>query len=203
MKYLLVLLILIMISCVNKSTQQQTEIGLTADSIDFEEERPLIYYRFSDRITQAPPEDSIYTDLKVFRIKGEITILLDSIVQSVENCPKYPKERIEFVVTEQTFQKENGLYETNIHIENMMTECIMYPYYNAIFYHRGYRFVYCGPFINQFFIDTHQVLKYRCVAPDVIRDNQICEPGSSWTYNYKNGKMKLIKVISCDGEKVF
>jgi hypothetical protein len=94
--------------------------------------------------------DFVETKLMQCKVKEEFQPLLDSIINSVNNCPSYDNKQIGYIIS--TYK--NSLDQTEILVSNF-TRLDFYDYSNSkgIFWYQGYQFVLEG-FLPERFIES-------------------------------------------------
>lgn len=174
---LLFLILIILCSC-NNSSQRKIE------SIYYEEETITIPYQYH-------ADDSIKINLENYEVCNKILPLLDSIIDSMQDCPRFNASKKAFSFS--TFHANN--------LSGFWISTVDLKFYNPInddgvFFYKEYRFYCDGKPLNSFLKRTGQYTSYDGVKLDkymIDRDDREL----SWRYLLKNNKLICIGYNNC------
>lgn len=136
--------------------------------------------------------DSIELDLTVIIPNIELHPLLDSIINVLNSCPIPKGNKIEMFISVE--QRDYGLELF------FNTICRYYSDSSSktsIFDYKGFRFYYTGVFLDNYFIETDNIIKMRFVNPSKLIFD-IDDRDYKWVYAVKNGIIEGILVKDCN-----
>jgi hypothetical protein len=141
--------------------------------------------------------DYITKKFKIYEIKKDITSILDSIIESTNNCELFKNTQIIYSVSINYY-----LDKINISIPEYRHYDLLLYDADALFFYKGYQFMYFGNFFNRYFKETDVVVERHCIKPVEISPDEIfiddsVRPLSYWNYSYENDTLSIIGVYHC------
>jgi len=136
--------------------------------------------------------DSISIEVNLFVPDSEIYPLLDSIIMSLNNCPKPKGKIIEMVV----LVEEHG----NDYIISMSTISDYhwdYTLSKGVFEHMNYRFYYTGSLLDDFFKPLDSLVKIVFINPKKLVFD-IDDRNYQWIYILQDGNIEGILAKDCN-----
>jgi hypothetical protein len=142
-------------------------------------------------------KDYVTKKFKVYEIKQDIITILDSIIESTNNCERFKNTQIMYAVSiEYYFDDIRITIPEYKHYDLLLYDA------DALFFYKGYQFIYFGRLLNKCFNETETIVERHCIKPVDIPLNEICiddsiKPLSCWHYCYKNDKLIIVSTYHC------
>ena len=142
-------------------------------------------------------EDYVTKKFNVYELKVDIKPLLDSIIESVNSSYCFKNEQITY-----SFEIYADFQDIKICIPKYMFYDVWLYSADALFFYKGYQFMYFGNFFDKYFTKTDIVIERNCIKPIEISPEEICIddtdlPISYWRYSCSSNSFKLTDFHNC------
>jgi hypothetical protein len=136
-------------------------------------------------------EDYVTKKFKIYELKNDIAFisLLDSVINTIQCYPRIRNLQICFTLLA---INENRNTRIDIELYDYKHNDVLLGYdTDALFFYRGYIFMYYGKLFNDFFIDTNTYVERNCIKPLGDYNDSVYHL-IYWRYVYKNNKFNLV-----------
>jgi len=173
-KYGIILIVVLLVSC--KQGRQIKNNTITN------------YFNLAD-LTEFPVD--------ILEVKSGITTMFDSIIIKINSCEKYKNLPLGFIF--ESYKDTLGGFK--IHVSNTVEmEKLNFEDCTGVFYYNGYKFVYFGELLSEFFLPLNKKELVFFISPEKMDwiDNKYGEFfNSSWDFTYNSGVFKCYHYSYC------
>lgn len=155
------------------------------------------YYEIIEQAYEYTLKDYFSKTFKVYEGKDNLCYLIDSVVEMVQTCALFRNTQIC-----QVFSVDLINDSINIYIEAYdyrYNDILCYDA-DALFFYKGYSFIYRGMIINDFFVDSNETVErdiIKPIEPEYYYIDDTMLTLFVWEYMYANNKLKTTYISKC------
>jgi hypothetical protein len=176
--YFILLFITVINICCTQSSNKQDE-----ENVVYEDK-----YTLKDYITKK---------FKVYKVKNDTDFVssLDSIIKTVQNCYMFRNKQVCFTIF---ITNDKQRIKIDVKLYDYTHNDILCSYSDALFFYKGYAFMFNGIFVDDFFVEINATVERNCIKPieNPFIDDRVYHL-FSWTYIYENNELKIIHISEC------
>ncbi len=132
--------------------------------------------------------------LELYEVNIQLYTILDSIIETVTNCPEYFNQQLGFELLFYERDAGNSFIITNILDLNFQN----YLNYDGIFYYKGYQFGIVNPINNSLLKKLNRKVTLYSISEEKFKSVYIDNSKNSyWIYSYDNDAFKCIEINHC------
>jgi hypothetical protein len=143
-------------------------------------------------------------EFDLYEPKNNLFLLLDSIIASANSCPQFKNTQIIYSIVVDSILASKIKITINAY-DYRPNDLLLYNA-DALFFYKGYQFMYFGKLLDVYFINTNTTIKRNCIKPVKTNPNheiifaESMLPKSYWCYTYENNKLINIEFIKCNND---